>query len=307
MRRHLVVCAITLVSALSACSGDPTAAPPSTSTAASTSTPTASSLPPAAGTLTTFQLDDAGTSRRYDVYVPPAGPATEPSPVVVVLPGSNVTPEAMRELTAFDLLADTEGFLVVYVDARSEGLDNRLCCGGTDRDVDFVRAVLAEVGTTMAIDPDRVYATGFSAGAAMSYKLAVRAPDLFAAVAPVSGGFYPDPRVASPENTVPASAPSVIAFAGGVDPDYDDILGGLALWRRGAGCEADVETTVDGTADIGRTAAECADGSAVELYSLPDMGHAWPGGGGAQNFADRRSGLSATDLIWSFFTTHSRP
>jgi len=52
--------------------------------------------------------------------------------------------------------------------------------------------VLAEVAATWPLDPARVYATGFSAGAAMSYKLAVRTPDVFAAIAPVSGGLFPD-------------------------------------------------------------------------------------------------------------------
>ncbi len=173
-----------------------------------------------AGALQSFELPDAGTPRRYDVYAPPSARQGERLTAVVVMPGTNVALGSLRSTTEFDLLADTEGFLVVYVDAGVGGFDTRLCCGGTDRDVEFVESVLAEVAESWALDPKQVYATGFSAGAAMSYKLAARAPDVFAAVAPVSGGFFPDPRVPDPQDAVPASAPSVIAFAGGTDPGY---------------------------------------------------------------------------------------
>lgn len=300
MRRRLGPASIAVAAALlAACSGAPT--DPIDPPAVSTTVP----VEPA-GELQSFELPDAGTPRRYDVYAPPTAEAGGPRPAVVVMPGTNIALESLRSTTGFDLVADTEGFLVVYVDAGVDGFDGRLCCGGTDRDVDFVRSVLAAVDAQWPIDPDRVYATGFSAGAAMSYKLAVRAPEVFAAVAPVSGGFYPDPRADAPEAIVPAEAPSLLAVTGSADQDYADILAGVDLWRLGAGCAPETRTAVEATVGVERSVAECNGGSAVEVYTVADMGHSWPGGAGDTGFGDRASGLVATQVIWEFFATHSR-
>lgn len=293
---------------LAACSGGDPSAPTNRPSASSSAAASSSiDLPAPLGTLTSFEVDDGGSPRRYDVYAPPDADPGEPLPTVVVLPGTNVALESLRATTEFDLLADTEGFLVVYVDAGVDGFDGRLCCGGTDRDVEFVRSVLAAVDEQWPVDPRRVYATGFSAGAAMSYKLAVRAPDVFAAIAPVSGGFFPDPRVAAPEAVVPAGALSVVAFAGTADSGFADYVGGVQLWRRGADCAPATEAEVDSVVGVQRSVAQCAGGSAVELYTVTDMGHSWPGGAGEVGFGDRASGLRATQVIWDFFATHSRP
>ena len=292
--RFRLVPSVIVFAVLAACSGQMSGPPAGATTA---------QVEPA-GELQQFELDDQGEPRRYDVYAPPGADGGTPLPVVVVLPGSNMQPETMRALTGFDLLADSNTFLVAYVAAGAGGLDSKLCCGGLDRDVDFVRSAVTAMSGQWAVDPDRVFATGFSVGAAMAFKLAVRAPDLFAAVAPVSGGFYPDPRVDAPEAVVPLAAPAVIAFTGSVDPDSDGIVAGVDLWRLGADCAAPTESDVQGTQGAARSITECTDGGAVELYTVAGMGHSWPGGGQDAAFADGDSGLVATELIWDFFAAH---
>lgn len=295
MRAHRLGAAAILLAALAACSGgspEPVAEQTGTSTSA---------VAEPAGSLQSLELTDEGEPRRYDLYVPPGIDSAGPAPLVVVLPGTNVTLDDLQRTTRFDLLADEEGFLVVYVDSREGTFDARLCCNGTDRDVAFVQAVIAEVAAELPVDPTRVYATGFSAGAAMSYKLAISAPGTFAAVAPVSGGFYPDPGAPAPEAIVPDPAPSVITFVGGADTDYDDILAGTELWRLGAGCESPSESAVPGGDGLALSSAECADGSAVAVYTVQDMGHSWPGGAEG-GFGDPNADLDATRLIWDFFS-----
>jgi polyhydroxybutyrate depolymerase len=70
-----------------------------------------------------------------------------------------------------------DGTVCVSGDACKRGVD----------DVAYVRALLADVGRRIEVDPKRVFATGFSNGAALAHRLACDAADLFAAVAPVSG------------------------------------------------------------------------------------------------------------------------
>ena len=109
--------------------------------------------------------------------------------------------KTIRELSGLDATADRERFLVAYPD----GLDGRwntvLCCHDTD-DTGFVRALVDHARRRWGADPDRVYATGASNCAAMSYRLAAALPGVFAAIAPVSGALadidvregFPPPR-----------------------------------------------------------------------------------------------------------------
>lgn len=59
--------------------------------------------------------------------------------------------------------------------------------GGTWQ-TDMLDALLDEVTANYAVDPDRIYVTGLSMGGYGTWKLAIRYPDRFAAIAPISGG-----------------------------------------------------------------------------------------------------------------------
>jgi len=58
---------------------------------------------------------------------------------------------------------------------------------GEGVDVTYVRRILDQLETELKIDRSRVFATGLSAGGGMSFQLALEAPDLVAAIAPVAG------------------------------------------------------------------------------------------------------------------------
>lgn len=77
--------------------------------------------------------------------------------------------------------------------------------------VDALTALLDDVQTKYAVDPDRVYLTGLSMGGFGTWTLASRYPERFAAVAPICGGG--DRYLASRLKNVP-----VWAFHGEKDP-----------------------------------------------------------------------------------------
>ena len=78
-----------------------------------------------------------------------------------------------------------------------------------------------------------------------------------------------------------------------------------AFWAEVDGCSGDPARI-----DAGRyilTQYHCLAGRAVELYLIKDNGHAWPGGQKGSRRGDEPSlALDATDLIWTFFKTHSK-
>jgi polyhydroxybutyrate depolymerase len=57
---------------------------------------------------------------------------------------------------------------------------------GEGIDVSYVRRVLDDLGEEIRIDRTRIYATGLSAGGGLAFQLALEAPDLVAAIAPVA-------------------------------------------------------------------------------------------------------------------------
>jgi len=57
----------------------------------------------------------------------------------------------------------------------------------------YFEAIIDDVTARFAIDPDRIYAAGFSAGGMMVWNLACGRPDLFAGFAPFSGTFWLHP------------------------------------------------------------------------------------------------------------------
>ena len=141
--------------------------------------------------------------RRYLVYAPIDLPA-EPVPVVFMFHGGTgaVNAESSASLythTSFERLADEHGFIVVYGNGLTLQLNGdqvareggwfHSCFGpheGEGIDVQYVREIIDQLDTEVAVDRTKIYATGLSAGGGMALQLAMEAPDLVAAVAPVA-------------------------------------------------------------------------------------------------------------------------
>ncbi|HEX7746199.1 MAG TPA: PHB depolymerase family esterase [Micromonosporaceae bacterium] len=237
-------------------------------------------------------LDRDGSEVGFELHAPPRYRPGQKLPLVVAIHYRGGDVSKMRQMTRLDAKADKEGFLIAYP-----------CCGSAEDDGD-VRAMVEHLIQRWDADPHRVYATGMSAGAQTAVDLAVEAPGLFAAIAPVSGGFRS--TVAADDPAYKPSRPvSVISFIGTEDFAADALENGLDKWRRKLGCVTGKPAGVDSGRTINRTAARCADGSEVVGYTISGMGHAWPGGTQAGP-GDPTVKLNTVDLIWAFFKAHPR-
>src|SRR5437763_8564559 len=167
--------------------------------------------------LQTRSLHVGGRDRTYLVHAPPRSDALPPLAVVVFLHGAGATARWALGETGWDATADREGFLVVLPEAtrpdpsRPPGfLANpprwNDGCGhgdGLPDDIAFLSAVLDDVQAHFAADRRRVYATGFSNGAAMTFRVAAELAPRLTAVAPVAGHCcLPEPRPARPVPTL---------------------------------------------------------------------------------------------------------
>ncbi|MFM8734303.1 MAG: alpha/beta hydrolase family esterase [Pirellulales bacterium] len=127
-----------------------------------------------------------GSERSYLVHVPPQYVADSPMPVVLAFHGGGANARNMVAFSGLNLKADQSGFIVVYPEGSGR-LERMLsfnagnCCGeAAARNVDdvaFVRHVLDDLEGIANVDRRRVFATGMSNGAMMSYRLASEMSD----------------------------------------------------------------------------------------------------------------------------------
>lgn len=278
-------------------------------------------------------LNHGGASRRYQVYVPRGYDGRAALPVVVGYHGGGSRPEAFRQQAQLEPVADRHGFFVVYPDGSGRAIiaGKRLltfnagtCCGYALKnkvdDVGFTDALLDDLPRHYPIDPERIYLTGMSNGAMMIYRLACELSERIAAIGPVAG----DMGVSGPAPTRPVpvihfhglkdqNAP----FQGGlgersVQPNpHRSIPETIGYWIKFNHCQpqpVERKQERDYLRELWGPATG-TDGAPVELYTLPEGGHTWPGGEDITahlNTGRLIASVHASELMWQFFTHFTR-
>ncbi len=264
----------------------------------------------------TFTYDSI--PRSYLVYAPKARPS-HPALILVLHGWKGSGPEIERRTNfQFDRLADRDGFIVAYPDAvAGQWHSGHPGEAATADDVGFLAALIEALSKTYGVDPDRVYVTGFSNGASMTYRLACERPDRIAAIAPVSGGLA--------EGLMPGCVRGrpvpMLLIHGTADPvvpfDSGELEGNLAFWVRRNGCAtsptaawlADADPR-DGTRTRIDRYAGCREGADVVLYAIQGGGHHWPGGVEPVRLQPRgrtSHDFDGASVIWEFLKAHPRP
>jgi polyhydroxybutyrate depolymerase len=281
---------------------------------------------PASGD-TTRTLTVNGIERSYVIHVPSSYDGSQPMPLVMDFHGGGGNAKTQINTSNFEPLADQKEFIVVY--PNGDGLlgdklltwNGGACCGYAVKnhidDVGFVRAVIADIEASYRIDPKRIYATGLSNGGIMSQRLACDASDVFAAIGPVSGTLNdPECQPKEPVSVIEfhGTADQHIPYNGGIGDQslagvpFASVKDSIDFWLKFDQCPTTPKTET--FADIQHDAySNCADGTAVELYTIIGGGHAWPGGNGpAWPGGDQPTHtISATNLMWDFFSAHPKP
>jgi poly(hydroxyalkanoate) depolymerase family esterase len=262
----------------------------------------------------------AAGERPYTLYVPTTG--NGPRPLVVMLHGGTQTAADFAAATRMSVLAEEHGFLVAYPEqvtsANSMRYWNWFQPADQHRDGGepaILAGVVADVAAAQAVDPDRVYVAGFSAGAAMAAVLGATHPDVFAAVGVHSGlphgcaqdvgsafsAMRQSPRVPPLDRSVP-----VIAFHGDADMTVASANATRVVEQFSGGRATGTATTEHGS---GRTAGRTVvrrDGSVIaEQWTVHGSGHAWSGGAAGGSYTDP-AGPDASAEMLRFFAEHPR-
>jgi len=250
-----------------------------------------------------------GWERSYLLHLPtlPNQP-TDLLPLVMFLHGAGGTAAWAAEETGWSEQADREGFALVYPEGLASDPEkppkfltnpqewNDGSGRGQADDVGFLAEVLEDVSKRVAIDRSRIYVSGFSNGAGMTFRLVAEQSERFAAMAPVSGHCWVKPE------RLPHIVPTYYLMG-----DSDPLLplpGGTSRtpWGKIANRPPVAETIRRWSEALGVSSEE--ESKSLQVSIIPLHGHHWPGGKG--QLGERLGGplsdeLDATKAIWEFF------
>lgn len=264
------------------------------------------------GTMTEHTLTHKGVEYTYNIYLPNDLPAD--APLVIFFHGYGSTNIHKRDL-GLNAAADKHGFAVCYPQGPTDnrghscwavGYSFHTDAGWERDDIGFTKRLVRHLQREYGLSRHNVFATGHSNGGEMSYLLAYEAPEIFAAVAPISGltmeWMY---RQLTPKRAVPlleihGTADTVSKWEG--DPDNNDGWGeyiavprAVALWAAVNRCthEQTEELPTVRNRVIAHRYVEGTNGNEVWLYEIVGGSHAWPDGD-----------LNTAEEIWKFFSKY---
>jgi len=270
--------------------------------------PPASSPVSAAPGTRVEEITSSGQTRHYRLHVSTKYQAGKPAPLVVNLHGYNSNAEQQENVSQMSVKADAVGFIVVY----PEGLGDPQSWKFGSRaegaaDVAFIRDLIQRLASQFSVDANRVYATGISNGAEMSYRLMCDLPDTVAAAGLVSGG-YPPFKDCNPTRAVPVvvfhgTADNLISYEGHL-PLMLPVREWASSWAARNGCAQKSQVTFQKGEVTGETWGNCRDNAEVVLYTINGKGHSWPGSNMPASITTKD--INATDVIWDFFVAHPK-
>ncbi|MGK0441059.1 MAG: polyhydroxybutyrate depolymerase [Pseudohongiellaceae bacterium] len=269
-----------------------------------------------------------GITRIVQIRIPARIKPNKKVPLVLVLHGGGGNAAHAEKMTGFTQKAAQENFIVVYPQGTGWFKRNFLtwnagnCCGQAMKkhidDVGFISVVIDKMISEFPIDPKRVYVTGMSNGGMMAHTLGIALSEKITAIAPVVATLFGDE--VAPPNPVSAIVvngmlDNIIPYKGGppnarVKGAWGDLptqpsLAQATFWAKANGCHKIPNNKTPN--QFIHSSYDCPKGRSVEMYSVKDNGHAWPGGKKGTLRGDNPSvELDATDVIWAFFKRHSQ-
>ncbi len=278
---------------------------------------------------------DASLTRHYKLYVPPGAHAGQPLPLIVMLHGCTQNPDDFAAGTGMNERAREQGCFVLYP-AQSQEANSSRCWNWFKHNhqqrgrgepaliASLTQAVMAQ----HAVDPDRVFVAGLSAGGAMAAIMGASYPDLYAAVG-VHSGLPPGAAnnvaealsamnggvlAALPRGVQrkPALSIATIVFHGDQDKTVNPLNGSQVMDARlsGDASPATAPRLEQGTSPQGRrftrkVYADAAGHALGEHWIVHGAGHAWSGGSPAGSYTDPL-GPDATGEMLRFFFEHAK-
>jgi poly(hydroxyalkanoate) depolymerase family esterase len=288
---------------------------------------------PEAGTFIEATYSNSAGSRAYKLYVA-GGYHGQAVPLIIMLHSCTQSPDDFAAGTRMNMIADKATCLVAYPGQPSSANPNK--CWNWFRPGDqrrdhgepsLIAGITREIMRGYAVDPQRVYLAGLSAGGAAAAIMGEAYPDLYAAIGVHSGlacgiahdlpsafaamrqGELRAPSSSASSSASPGHRPAIptIVFHGDRDtmvhPRNCDHV--IAQSTRAAHLQKKVHRgRVAGGHAYTRTVHSDARGRAIlERWDIHGAGHAWSGGSPAGSYTDPHGPDASTEML-RFFLEH---
>lgn len=261
-------------------------------------------------------------TRYYRLHIPPDLEANSSVPLLLALHQFSDTARGMEKLTRFNQLADKEKFIVVYPQGKwrlwkTDPLPNE--------DTRFLEVLINNLLSRYPINPDKIFATGASAGGMMIQAFACHS-ERFAGIAPVMGSMTKNyaeerkPRKNIPVLIIHGTADPIVPYDGGETnagpgrrPVFLSAEENAGWWAKQYGCNNEnISTRLPDPNPEDTFSTEVINYNCdppVFLYKIIGGGHTWPG---TKNFYPKfvvgptAPTPDASQIIWDFFKTTAR-
>lgn len=256
--------------------------------------------------------------RSYQIYNPV--PNQKKLAVVIALHGGGGN--ATQMIKRFQDQAQEHSFLLVAPQgvgpSDKKGVWNSTgCCGEATQqqvnDIEFIKQLIIDLQQYYSIDKKRIYVTGFSNGGMLTYQLANKLSQQLAAVAVVSGAMFNDQptsldAVPVPMMIIHGERDPVVPVQGGISSigfvaraqhaPFQPLSDTLNYWKLTNQCKSIFKQKINLYLSV-ETGQDCK--APLIFYDLLEGKHVWP------TSSNRYERLAASEQIWNFFKTYSRP
>lgn len=266
-----------------------------------------------------FKLGDV--DRRALLVKQDKYPKTTPLPAIIVLHGGMGSIERVRASSGFDNIAKNNPTMVVYAEGTPYRRNSHawntgyLLRGkiGDSNDIEYLDKLIDILIEDYNADPKKIYMTGMSNGAMMTFIYATHRSEKLAAISPVAGAMFNHNK--KPQTPVP-----ILMINGGLDKEVP-ITGGFSQNRLVKISQQapylPLSTTIDFWVRANKSAINPilkkegtitattypATNRGAETISVLDSegGHNWSGANTRRLPNSPTSKLDTKEIIWDFF------
>lgn len=262
-------------------------------------------------------------TRRFILYVPSSYNSTSSNqvPLVFNFHGGGMTASEQMMYSGMNKTAEKYGFIIVYPVGKNQdwnvGFDMSYKYGSDD--ISYVKGILNYVQGNYNIDKDAIFACGLSRGGFFSHRLAAEMPDVFSAIASVSG-LLPDSVKYYHKSTKNVSVLQVhgtsdrVVNYNGKDGGYSSAQQTFDYWTRHN--QLDISSLSISKIDSSRNDNTSIEfkmikykSIAVQLITINGGGHTWPGSDSFNigfPLGPTTKHIDINEVIWDFFKSHKR-
>ncbi|XDD45547.1 PHB depolymerase family esterase [Leptospira sp. WS39.C2] len=279
-----------------------------------------------------FSVLQNNLTRYYKIHVPKLYNGSVPVPLLFVFHGGGGDMEIQSNEEYYHQISKSEknGHIVVFPNGYSLYKSGKIatwnagnCCGEAKKanidDIGFVKGIIDHLTLRMKIDRKKIYSTGMSNGAMMSYQLACSLTDHFSGITAVAGTDNTiDCKPTKPISIfhIHAKNDEKVLFYGGAGSSFPDrtlitdfvsVPKTIRKWVLFNECNQNPNIVLQNSEVTCEEYSGCKEGVKVKLCVTEDGGHSWPGGKKPSILLGGSSptkAISANDEMWDFFKSH---